>query len=134
MLICVRGLLVEPVSHVPGYNDMSGLRSDFRVVIRNAHGEYLTENDSGVFFTDDRSQATVFNFRSDQVQEQLDLILKTQGIPLVADPVPLEEIYETCDRCKELFMPSMTFFDGQQFLCPDCRRSRSPRPGINRVA
>ena len=113
---------------------MSGLRSDFRVVIRNAHGEYLTENDNGVFFTDDRSQATVFNFRSDQVQDQLDFILKTQGIPLVADPVPLEEIYETCDRCKELFMPSMTFFDGHQFLCPDCRGSRSPRPRTNRAA
>ena len=110
------------------------LRSDFRVVIRNPQGKYLTESPVGVFFSDDRSQATVFNFRSDQVQEQLDLILKTQGIALVADPVPLEEIYETCDRCKEMFMPSMTFFDGRRFLCPDCRTGRDRHPHVNRAA
>jgi formylmethanofuran dehydrogenase subunit E len=41
--------------------------------------------------------------------------------------VPPEEIYETCDRCKELFMPFMTFFDGKQFLCADCRSRASRR-------
>lgn len=98
------------------------LFSDFRVVIRDKQGQYLTtEGMTRLFFTDDRAQATVFNFQGDNVQEQLQGILDTQGIALVAEPVPPEEIYETCDRCKELFMPYMTYFDGKQFLCAECR-------------
>jgi hypothetical protein len=100
------------------------LFSDYRVVVRNARGQYLAEDSTRRFFTDDRSQAMVFNFRTDNVQEQLEAILKEQGVLLTADPVPPEEIYETCDRCKELFMPYMTFFDGKQFLCADCRAAR----------
>ncbi len=100
------------------------LFSDLKVLIRNSRGEYLTAEPTRVFFTDDRSQATVFFYHRDQVPEQLETILRTQGIALAADPVPPEEIYETCDRCKELFMPEMTFYDGKQFLCRDCRRVR----------
>ena len=55
------------------------------------------------------------------------MIGTTHGIALTAEPVPPEEIYETCDRCKDLFMPFMTFFDGKRFLCPDCRSRFSDR-------
>ena len=55
------------------------------------------------------------------------MIGKTYDIVLAADPVPPEEIYETCDQCKDLFMPFMTFFDGKQFLCADCRKRASGR-------
>ncbi len=104
--------------------DRLDLLSDFRVFIRNSQGKFLAQDSSGLFFTDDRTQAATFNFQSDQVQEQLELILRTEGVMLVADPVPPEEVYETCDQCKELFMPFMTFFDGKRFLCPDCRNGR----------
>ncbi len=95
---------------------------DRKVFIRNPHGKYLAQDANGLFFTEDRSAALVFDYRGDAVAEQLDLIGKTYGIVLAADPVPPEEIYETCDRCKDLFMPFMTYFDGKQFLCADCRR------------
>lgn len=111
--------------------DKLALLTDFRVVIRNPTGQYLMDDSRNIFFTDDRSQATVFHYRGDNVQEQIDAILKTQGVALVADPVPPEEVYETCERCKELFMPYMIFFDGQQFLCTECRKAlaaRRPRP------
>jgi hypothetical protein len=99
---------------------------DFKVFIRNPRGKYLARDANGLFFTDDRSAAMVFDYRADSVAEQLELIGKTHGIALAADPVPLEEIYEMCDRCRELFMPFMTHFDGKQFLCADCRK-RLPR-------
>jgi hypothetical protein len=69
----------------------------------------------------------VFDYQGDAVQEQLEALGSTHGIALAADPVPPEEIYEKCDRCKDLFMPFMTFYDGKQFLCVECRRRASPR-------
>ncbi len=101
---------------------------DIRVMVRNAQGKYLAQDDYGLFFTEERTIAMVFNYRSDCVADQLAVLQKTQGIALAAEPVPPEEIYEICDRCKDLFMPFMTFFDGKQFLCADCRRHGPRRP------
>ena len=100
---------------------------DIKVFIRNAHGKYLAQDANGLFLTEDRSAAMIFNYRSDRVPEQLEAIQATHGIALAADPVPPHEIYETCDRCMELFMPFMMFFDGKQFLCAECRRRASGR-------
>ena len=107
---------------MPGYsNKLNGL-PDIKVFIRNAQGKYLAQDANGLFFTEDRSVAVVLNYEADQVPAQLEAIQKTQGVSLAADPVPLDEIYERCDRCKELFTPFMTYFDGKRFLCPDCRK------------
>jgi hypothetical protein len=100
------------------------------VFIRDARGKYLAQDDNGLFFTEDRSVAIVLNLHGDRVAKQLDALRQAHGIHLVADPVPLDQIYESCDRCNELFMPFMTFFDGKRFLCPDCRkRDRARSPG-----
>jgi len=96
--------------------------TDVKVFILNPEGNYLTAAPDGLRFTPDRSRALIFDFRADQVAEQLREIQTVHGLALRAEPVPLAEIYETCDRCKELFMPFMTFFDGKRFLCADCRR------------
>jgi hypothetical protein len=103
-----------------------GEAPDIRVVVRNAQGKYLAQDDYGVFFTDSRSSAMVFSYRSDCVADQLAMLQKAHGVVLAAEPVPPEEIYERCDRCQDLFMPFMTYFDGKQFLCADCR-ARGPR-------
>ena len=110
---------------MPAYSDILSELSDVRVLIVNAHGKYLAQDAHGVFFTEDRSSAVVLKYYSDRVPEQLEHIRKQQGIALQAVPVPPADIYESCDRCKELFMPSMTFFDGKSFLCPDCRKPAS---------
>jgi hypothetical protein len=106
---------------------------DIKVFIRNAQGKYLAQDANGLFFTEDRSAALVFNYRSDSVVDQLSMLGTTHGISLVAEPVPPEEIYETCDRCKDLFMPFMILFDGKQFLCPDCRSRFSSRSARSRA-
>ena len=112
---------------MPSLSDKLNGLPDIRVVIRNTQGKYLAQDAYGLFFTEDRSAALVFNYRSDSVPEQIETIATTHGIALVAEPVPPEEIYETCDRCKDLFMPFMILFDGKRFLCPDCRRRVSGR-------
>ncbi len=114
---------------MPGKGDRLIGSQDHKVFIRNSRGKYLAQDANGLFFTEDRSVALVFDYRADSVAEQLEVIGSTYGVDLAADPVPPEEIYETCDRCKDLFMPFMTFFDGQQFLCADCRRRASGRSG-----
>ena len=85
--------------------------------------KYLAEDANGLFFSEQRSSALVLRYRADHVQEQIEMLRETTGMVLVPDPVLPEEVYETCDRCKELFMPQMTFFDGNQFLCADCRNA-----------
>ena len=112
---------MPPKSHKPSEPP------DIKVFIRNTRGQYLAQDANGLYFTETRSAALILNYRADGVPDQLEMIEKTHGIELAADPVPPQEIYETCDRCKDLFMPFMTFFDGKQFLCADCRRRGSGR-------
>jgi hypothetical protein len=111
---------------MPRRSDKLNEPPDIKVFIRDARGKYLAQDANGLFLSEDRSATIVFNYRGDSVAEQLKTLRETHGVALTAEPVPPQEIYETCDRCKELFMPFMTFFDGQQFLCADCRR-RAPR-------
>jgi len=54
-------------------------------------------------------------------REQLELIQRTQGIVLKPVPLPPWEVYESCDRCERFLVPMETYFDGRQFLCPECR-------------
>jgi hypothetical protein len=101
---------------------------DIKVFIRDTRGKYLAQDANGLFFTEDRAVAIVFDYRADDVPAQLEAIQRVHGMALAADPVPPEEIYETCDRCHDLFMPFMTYFDGKRFLCPECRRRAPARP------
>jgi hypothetical protein len=117
------GLQTMPVS-VNKFLDIP----DMKVFIHNTAGQYLAGGAKELFFTNDRSLALVLDYRADRVPEQLDLIRRTHGITLVVDPVPLSDIYETCDRCKDLFPPFMVFFDGKRFLCSDCRRLAAHGP------
>jgi hypothetical protein len=108
-------------------NRSSHTTPDIKVVLRNSQGRYLARDDNGLFFTSDRSAAMMFGYQSDCVAEQLEILRQSEGVALVAEPVPLEEIYETCDRCKDLFVPAMISFDGKRFLCAECRKLVSPR-------
>lgn len=112
---------------MPRASHPSSAPPDIKVFIRNPQGHYLARDPNGLFFSNDRSRALVFNYCSDAVPEQLEQIRQTRGLLLAADPVPLDEVYETCDHCNELFTPLMTFFDGKRFLCADCRGGRNPR-------
>ncbi len=112
---------------MPLANHIPNEPPDLRVMLRDTRGKYLAQDDNGLFFTENRSAALVFSYHSDQVAEQLEVLRKSEGISLLTEPIPPEEIYETCDRCKELFVPWMTFYDGHNFLCGECRQLSSPR-------
>ena len=90
---------------MPPTSRQLGDYQDFRVFIRDREGHYLAQGMQGWYFTDDRSRAAVFHYFSDRVAEQLERIGSVQGVHLKEEPVPLHEIYEICDRCKEMAIP-----------------------------
>lgn len=100
----------------------SAVPADFKVTLRNPKGHYLAQDDNGLYFCDERARAIVLNYYGDQVQAQLDLLAEEAKVTLEPEPVPPEEIYEKCDRCQDLFHPTMIRFDGSRFLCPDCHK------------
>ena len=99
--------------------DMAKFR-DIRVVLRSPDGHYLTGGATEWEFTDNLAEAAVFNYLGDQTETQIEVIRQAQGLVLEAVHVAAHELCETCDRCKEIVLPTIAFFDGKQFLCPDC--------------
>jgi len=114
--------------------DQSNHAPDVRVHIVNPQGLYLALESEELRFTADRGKALVLSYEADRVAEQLEVIRRAEGICLESAPVPLEEIYERCDRCEELFMPFMIFFDGKRFCCVECRRRVARRPEPRRAS
>jgi len=93
---------------------------DVRVVIRSPDGHYLAGGPTEWEFTDNLADAAVFNYIADEIEAQLEAIRQAQGISLEAVHVAAHELCETCDRCEATVLPTIAFFNGKQFLCPDC--------------
>ena len=55
------------------------MRPDIRVMIRNAQGKYLAQDDHGLFFTHDRSAAMMFSYQADNVEAQLAVLEEELG-------------------------------------------------------
>ena len=113
---------------IPARSKHVSAPADFRVVIQTADGLYLAGGSGSWHFTPQRQEATVFQYLGDRVAQQLEQLRKSNGAVLEAVPVPMEEVYEVCDGCKELFPPAMVLFDGKVFLCADCRNRRARKP------
>jgi hypothetical protein len=107
---------------------------DIKVVLRNAEGRFVAGSALNWGFVEDRTRALVFNYFSEQIEEQLALLRKTQGLVLQAEPVPAKEVYETCDCCRRLVTPFKVFFNGKKFLCHDCRAKAAAKPNLRHSA
>jgi hypothetical protein len=94
-----------------------------KVYIRGDDGAYLTGAGTEWEFTTDRRKATVFDYLHDRVGEQLEGLRRNQGILLKVEVIDPREVHESCDQCEQLISPAKAFFDGQKFLCSDCRGS-----------
>jgi hypothetical protein len=91
-----------------------------KVRIRNHEGKYLAGGSVDLGFSDDSSEAIVFDYSAHHIAEQLEVILKTQGLALEVEEVDPREILETCDNCARMASPFSIVYDGRQFLCMDC--------------
>jgi hypothetical protein len=91
------------------------------VRIRTAEGKYLGGDVESMNFFDDINKAIIFDCRRDHIEQQLEHIRLTQGIVLEVVPIDPKEIHETCDRCGRLVFSFQAFYDGEQYLCGECR-------------
>jgi hypothetical protein len=92
-----------------------------KVYIRGENGAYLTGAGTEWEFTKDRAKATVFDYLQDQIGEQLEGLRRNHGISLKVEVIDPREVHESCDECEQLMTPTKAFFNGQKFLCSDCR-------------
>jgi len=93
---------------------------DIKVVIRSPDGHYLSGGPAEWEFTANPAEAAVFDYLAHGVETQLEQIRQSQGLVLEAVHAASHELHETCDRCEQTVPPTVAFFDGKQFLCPDC--------------
>ena len=70
-----------------------------KVLIVNDDGQYLAGTATHWEFTDDRSQARVFDYLEDRVAETIELIRQAHGRVWIAVKLDPREVYEFCDRC-----------------------------------
>jgi hypothetical protein len=103
-----------------GYNCAVTIEALF-VRVRNPEGRYLGGEPGKLEFYDDINRATIFDFRRDRIEQQLEYIRLVQGMELKAEPVDAKEIHESCDQCGNLALAFRMFFDGERYVCEECR-------------
>lgn len=96
-------------------------REAIKVLIVNDDGQYLAGTATEWQFTEDRTRARVFDYVGDRVAEQIELVRRAHGRVWIAVKLDPLEVYEFCDRCGCRMRAFRAFFDGQQFLCSDCK-------------
>ncbi len=96
---------------------------DIKIVLRSPDGQYLAGGPTEWEFTSNLADAAVFNYLADEIETQLERICKSHAIELEAVHVAATELCETCDRCNEAMLPTIAYFNGKQFLRPDCSRT-----------
>ncbi|HEY5911308.1 MAG TPA: hypothetical protein VJA21_11965 [Verrucomicrobiae bacterium] len=91
------------------------------VVLQSWDGKYLAGQTGAWSFSDQIDQARVFDYIADRIPEQLEKLEQGHGISLAVLPLDPRARFETCDRCGERMMAFRIYFDGKEYLCPECR-------------
>jgi len=95
-------------------------RLGIHVVLRDGYGRYLAGQRDMWTFTEDLSQAKVFDFIRDHISEQVEILRRDHGLELSIVSIDPVERYEVCDFCGHRTMPYSTYFDGKNYFCRDC--------------
>jgi hypothetical protein len=95
-------------------------RKPIHVVLQDGFGRYLAGQKDTWSFTEDFTQAKVFDFIRDCISEQVEILRRDHGVELTILAVDPVERYEVCDFCGHRAMPYSTFFDGKHYFCRDC--------------
>lgn len=96
-----------------------------KVVLRDLDGRYLAGHTGAWNFVDDPRTARVFDYVRDRISEQLEALEYQHGLVLTAVTLDPRDRYEICDRCGTRVMSVRTFFDGTEYLCPDCHEQKT---------
>lgn len=102
-------------------------RHAIHVVLRDGCGRYLAGQRETWSFTEDFTQAKVFDFIRDRIAEQVEMLSRDHGLALSVVAVDPLERYEVCDICGNRAMPYSIFFDGHRYFCRDCHNAQITR-------
>ena len=103
---------------------------DIKVVLRSREGYYLAGGPNDWEFTNHLGEAAVFNYLADEIETQLETIQRAHGLILEAVNIAAHDLCETCDRCNDTLLPTIAFYNGKEFLCPNCSRTGLSGPAI----
>jgi hypothetical protein len=95
-----------------------------KVLIVNEDGQYLSGTATAWGFTNERSEARVFDYWQDHVPEMLALVKNAHAKVWIAVKLDACESDEFCDRCGSRMAAPAAFFNGREFLCGACRQAR----------
>lgn len=109
-------------------------RDTVKVLIVNDDGQYLAGTATEWEFTEERTRARVFDFVGDRVAEQIELVRRAHGKVWIAVKLDPLEVFEFCDRCGCRMRAVRAYFDGERFLCDDCRDGEASPGGVNSSA
>ena len=98
-------------------------REPVKVLIVNDDGQYLAGTATHWAFTDDRREARVFDYVADRVAGTIELVRNAYGRVWNVVKLDPQEVDEFCDRCGCRMQAVKTYFDGGQFLCPNCSQT-----------
>jgi hypothetical protein len=96
-----------------------------KVLILTADGHYLARKRGGWRLTSDRSEATVFDYPAPGFADEIRRVPDVLGSVFVLQPADSFKADEICDGCGRVVRSSSAFFDGKQFLCPECKKARN---------
>ena len=102
------------------------------MLVQTLDGRYLTGEGEAWTLTNDWAKAAILDFPALHLADKLKTIPNAAENIFVLVPFDAFSPYETCDRCGRRVRSWKTFFDGRQFLCPQCRTdlvSGSPPSG-----
>jgi hypothetical protein len=87
--------------------------------VRQSAGLVLEPKNWG--FLADRSSALLADYSKEQAATQLAAARTKSGPARRTVKANSSRFYETCDCCKSRQLPFDLHFDGEKFLCRDCR-------------
>jgi hypothetical protein len=108
-------------SQICGMHDHHAIK----VMLRSPDGRYLAGHRGAWTFADERKDAHVFDYVADRIPQQLEALEHQHGLVLTAVALDPRDRYEVCDCCGQQMMSLRAFFDGSQYLCPDCQQKSS---------
>lgn len=95
-----------------------------KVVLRDLNGRYLAGHAGAWKFVEDPRTAYVFDYVRDRIPEQLEALEYQHGLVLNTVTLDPRDRYEICDHCGTRLMSVRTFFDGAEYLCPECHEKK----------
>jgi len=92
-----------------------------KVLLHTLEGRDLVRKGEAWSLTNDGFKAELFDYPNPELANELRELLRAHGSTFDTGLLDALQTYEICDRCGQMLRPMKAFFDGEQFVCPQCK-------------